>query len=240
MPFTPHVRSVLLLVPALCVGVTGASWAQAPAAGSSSPSFVVAPFETDRTGWMPPPRLGDTLAELLTSQLTSDPHVHVVDASWLPASAAPSGSANGFFERALQGGVDYVVLGAVTRLSMERHASSRAGFLPVPVAAGLVRKQKTETVIGLSIRVVDTRTGRIVGTASAQGGGEHQKTSGGGLTLIGKLPIIGGSRSSASGVQDRLIDEAVQEAIGSAAVDLAALLRRVGAAAEPVSDAALP
>ena len=33
------------------------------------PAFVVAPFDTDRTGWMPPPRLGETLAERAASLL---------------------------------------------------------------------------------------------------------------------------------------------------------------------------
>ena len=84
------------------------------------PSFLVAPFDTDRTGWMPPPRLGDTLAELLTARLVSEHGLRAIDPEWLPAAS------DSILKRAAQGGVDYVVLGSVTRLSIERHSTSRA------------------------------------------------------------------------------------------------------------------
>jgi curli biogenesis system outer membrane secretion channel CsgG len=98
----------------------------------------------------------------------------------------------------------------------------------VPIVGGLVRKQTTETVIGLSVRVIDARTGEIVSAATAEGGGVQRKTSGGGLALVGKVPLIGGSRSSATGIQDRLLDEAVQQAIGAAAAEIAAIVRPHG------------
>ena len=212
----------LIHIPAILLAASLA-WAQTPNPAQPAPTFVVAPFDTDRTGWMPPPRLGETLAELLTAELTSGRGVRVIDRSWLPASPShPNQTSEGLFERVTGRGVDYVVLGSVTRLSIERHSSSRAGLLPIPVAAGLVRKQKTETVIGLSVRVVDVRTGEVVATATSQGGGMQQKTSGGGLTVIGKLPLVGGIRSSATGFQDRLLDEAVHAAIGEAAAEIAA------------------
>ena len=207
-----------------------ASLTSAQTAGELQPplAFVVAPFDTDRTGWMPPPRLGETLAELLSARLTSG-GVRVIDQAWLPwTTTGASPTAEGLFERVAGRGVDYVVFGSVTRLSIERSSSSRAGLLPVPIAAGLIRKQKTKTVVGLIIRIVDVRTGEIVGSATSQGGGQHQSTSGGGLTVISKLPLVGGSRSSATGVQDRLLDDAVREAIDVAAVEITAVAQRVG------------
>jgi curli biogenesis system outer membrane secretion channel CsgG len=192
---------------------------------------------------MPPPRFGDTLAELLTAHLTSA-GARVIDRRWLTASSPSSGAAaDGLFERVARRGVDYIVLGSVTRLSLERHATSRAGLLPVPIVGGLVRKQTTETVIGLSVRVIDARTGEIVSAATAEGGGVQRKTSGGGLALVGKVPLIGGSRSSATGIQDRLLDEAVQQAIEAAAGEIAAVVRpagrddRVGAKDAPALEA---
>jgi curli biogenesis system outer membrane secretion channel CsgG len=192
------------------------------------PAFVVAPFDTDRTGWMPPPRLGETLAELLTARLTTE-GVRVIDRSWLPEATGGAGrAADGLFERVAGRGVHYAVLGSVTRLSIERRSSSRAGLLPMPVAAGLIRKQKTETIVGLNVRVVDLRTGEVVGSATSQGGGQHQSTSGGGLAVFSKLPLVGGSRSSVTGIQDRLLDDAVQEAMEVAAAEIVAVAQRVG------------
>jgi curli biogenesis system outer membrane secretion channel CsgG len=229
-----------IAIPAIIgLAAATAAAAQTPSATHPQATFIVAPFETNRTGWMPPPRLGETLAELLAAQLVSGAGVRVIDRGWLPASPSGTPETTGrVFERASNGGVDYVVIGSVTRLSIERRSSSRAGLLPVPVAGGLVRTQKTETVLGLTVRVVDVRTGQIVGTATAQGGGTHQKTSGGGLAVIGKLPLIGGGGSSATGFQDRLLDEAVREALGSVAAEIAAVALKLDRAVRPSAEVA--
>ncbi len=201
------------------LAVASLASAQTTNSTQQAASVLVAPFDTDRTGWMPPPRLGETLAELLTARLVSEHGLRAIDRAWLPESP------DSVLERAAQRGVDYVVLGAVTRLSIERHSTSRAAFLPVPAGAGLVRRQKTATALGLSVRVVDVRTGEVVATAVSEGDGSQQQTSGGGLVLVGKLPLVGGSRSSATGVQDRLLDHAVQQAIDAAAQEIAQSLR---------------
>ena len=212
-----------------------ASFTSAQTADESQPppAFVVAPFDTDRTGWMPPPRLGETLAELLTARLTTD-GVRVIDRSWLPEATGGAGpAAESLFERVAGRGIDYVVFGSVTRLSIERSSSSRAGLLPVPVAAGLIRKQKTETIVSLNVRVVEVRTGEVVGSATSQGGGQHRNTSGGGLAVLSGLPLVGGSRSSVTGTQDRLLDDAVQGAMEEAAAAIVAVAQRVGAKPQP-------
>lgn len=232
MPLTFSTRLRATLTGALLL-VASFTSAQTADESQPPPAFVVAPFDTDRTGWMPPPRLGETLAELLTARLTTD-GVRVIDRSWLPEVATGSApTADGLFERVAGRGVDYVVLGSVTRLSIERSSSSRAGLLPVPIAAGLIRKQKTETVVGLNVRIVDVRTGEVVGSATSQGGGQHQSTSGGGLAVVSKLPLVGGSRSSVTGIQDRLLNDAVQEAMEMAAIEIVAVAQRVGRKAEP-------
>jgi curli biogenesis system outer membrane secretion channel CsgG len=234
-------RASRIVMPAAACLVLASGAAAQPSPAARPPStFIVAPFDTSRTGWMPPPRLGETLAELLAAHLATGGDVRVIDPVWLPASSGPTADTTArVFERAQHAGVDYVVLGSVTRLSIERQSSSRAGLLPVPIAGGLVRKQKTETVLGLTARVVDVRTGQIVGSATSQGGGTHQNTSGGGLAVIGKLPLLGGGGSSATGFQDRLLDEAVQEAIAVVAGEITAVALRLGRDAG-TADVALP
>jgi len=68
----------------------------------------------------------------------------------------------------------------------------------------------------------------VVGSATSQGGGQHQSTSGGGLAVFSKLPLVGGSRSSVTGIQDRLLDDAVLGAMEMAAVEIVAVAQRVG------------
>jgi hypothetical protein len=82
-----------------------------------------------RTGWMPPPRLGETLAELLTARLTAD-DARVIDRSWLPEAKS---------------------------------------------------------------------------------------------AVFSRLPLVGGSRSSVTGIQDRLLDDAVQVAMEVAAAEMVAV-----------------
>lgn len=164
------------------------------------PSVTVQEFDTDRTGWMPPPHFGVTVADLLTDRLMASGTLRVIDR-----------------ERRASGDVDYVVAGAVTRLSIEKRSSTGAGLLPLPIAGGLLRKSTTMTVIGLTIRVINARTGEVVATAMAESGASDKITGGGGIALVGKVPVIAGKSASATGVYDRLLDAAVQDAVTAAA-----------------------
>ena len=197
-----------------------------------APSFVVAAFETDRTGWMPPPRFGETLSELLTARLSSE-GVRVMDRGWLAGSSS-SESPDNTLARLAGSGVDYIVLGSVTRLSLERHSSSGLGILPTPIVGGLVRRSKTETGISLTVRVVNARTGEILRSVTAEGSSDRKQTSGGGLALVGKVPVLGGRRSTATGLHDRLLEEALEQALEVAAAGIvaAAGVGRTSAAAE--------
>ena len=190
------------------------------------PTLTVADFETDRTGWMPPPRLGTTLAEQLTDRLVTAGAYRVMDRAWL---ASPTGE-SGFIplpvliERAQSNGVDYLVVGSVTRLSIEKNSSTRGGIVPIPFVGGMFNKKKTESVIGLTIRLIDVRTGEVLATSVAQGDAMHQTKSGGGIAFVGHVPIVAGAGggSSTTGYLDRLLDVAVQEAVTAAAARLVA------------------
>jgi curli biogenesis system outer membrane secretion channel CsgG len=200
-------------------------------AASFRPTLTVADFETDRTGWMPPPRLGTTLAEHLTDRLVAAGAYRVMDRAWLASATGESGVVPlpVLIERALQSGVDYLVIGSVTRLSIEKNSSTRGGIVPIPFVGGLFKKKKTESVIGLTIRLVDVRTGEVVATSAAQGDAMHQTKGGGGIAIVGHVPIVAGAggSSSTTGYLDRLLDTAVQEAVTAAAARLVAAAPRL-------------
>jgi curli biogenesis system outer membrane secretion channel CsgG len=193
--------------------------ARAQEAAPTRPTLTVADFVTDRTGWMPPPHFGETLAELLTGRLVAGGQFRTVDREWLRSTAASDRSRTPFAElldRAMSAGVDYLVAGSVTRLSIERHSSTGVGLLPV-VGGGFVRRNQTESVIGLTIRLIDVRTGEVVAATTVERGATQEARAGGGVAVIGPVPILGGGGSSAIGFQDRLLDEALQEAVTVAA-----------------------
>jgi curli biogenesis system outer membrane secretion channel CsgG len=189
------------------------------------PSLTVAEFQTDRTGWMPPPHLGETLAELLTDRLVTSGQYRITDRVWLLSESDPRrGTSFGspfdrLRERAASAGVDYVVAGAVTRFSTEKRQRTGGGLLPVPIVGGLLKRSRIESVIGLTLRVIAVRTGEVVATATADSAASQTSTKGGGLAVIGgvPIPVVVAGGSSVTGFQDRLLDEAVQRAITSAA-----------------------
>ena len=201
-----------------------AARAQDASPPSPRPTVTVVDFETDRTGWMPPPRLGSTLAEQLTDRLVTAGAYRVIDRTWLTSSAPGAVALPVLVERAQSHGVDYLVVGSVTRLSIEKQSSTRGGIVPIPLVGGLVNKKKTESVIGLTIRVIDVRTGEVMATSVAQGDAAHQTKSGGGIAIVGHVPIVGGAGggSSTTGYLDRLLDTAVRQAVSTAAAQLVA------------------
>jgi curli biogenesis system outer membrane secretion channel CsgG len=186
---------------------------------SQRPTVVVADLDTDRTGWVPPPRLGATLAELLTDRLVSSGQYRLLDRETVAAVAGRGPMPFAVLrDRAAAAGGNYLIVGAVTRFSTERQRKTGVGLLPVPVVGGLVRKNKVEFVIGLTLRVIDVRTGEVVATATTEGGAATQNSSSGGIAVVGlPVPIAGGGGSSTTGAQDRLLDTAIVQAIDAAA-----------------------
>jgi curli biogenesis system outer membrane secretion channel CsgG len=213
-----HVVTAGLLLGLLPTG----AYAQDAEPAVQKPTVVVLAFDTERTGWMPPPGFGETVAELLTDRLITAGAFRVVD----PRTMAPELDDRGRLplaiirDRVANAGVQFLVVGAVTRLSVERRSSTGGGILPIPFAGGLVRKHKTESIIGLTLRVIDLQSGEIVVTATAEGDGSMSRTSGGGVALIGPVPVLGAKGSSATGILDGLLATAVQEAVVSVAQQL--------------------
>ena len=198
---------------------------------ASRPTVTVASFETDRTGWMPPPHLGDTLAELLTDRLVSAGAFRMVDRQWLVSASSSDGIGRvpfaAMLDRASTAGVEYLIAGSVTRLSIEKKSSTTGGVVPIPVIGGLFRKSKTESVIGLVIRVINVRTGEVLATSTAQSGASLESKSGGGILVIAHVPLVAGHGTSRDGYQDRLLDQSMQQAITAAADKLVAAAPRM-------------
>jgi curli biogenesis system outer membrane secretion channel CsgG len=118
-------------------------------------------------------------------------------------------------ESARAAGVDYLVAGSITRFTSERRRRGTGAGLIVPLIAG-VRRQKTELVVGILVRIIDVRNGEIVTTASSHGTSDRKQVRVGALGLF----VHGGggiySRESLDS-RDAQLDEAIRAAVAMAA-----------------------
>ena len=223
----PLLAAALVAVPAQAQDVRPAS----------RPTIAVVAFDTTRTGFMPPPGFGETVADLLTDRLVSGGAFRIIDTSLvvLPGDDVGRMPAAMMMERAAGAGVHSLVLGAVTRLSMEHRTSTGGGVVPIPIVGGLIRKKKTDSILGLTIRMVDTRTGEIITTTTVEGNSSGNTSSSGGVAGFVHLPFAAGKSSSATGIQDGLLANAVGEAVAAVAEHLKAAAPRLTQAV-PVPD----
>jgi curli biogenesis system outer membrane secretion channel CsgG len=112
-------------------------------------------------------------------------------------------------------GVDYLVLGSMTRFSTEERRRTIGGGFVVPLLAG-VGGRKTDLVVGLTVRLVDVRSGEVATTATAQGVATRRNVSAGGVGVFAR-PGGGVYSRSYAGSKDALLDEAMQRAVATAA-----------------------
>jgi curli biogenesis system outer membrane secretion channel CsgG len=208
-----HYVRIALATIALLTATASMVEAQVP----KRPTISIVAFDTERTGWMPPPGFGDTVADLLADRLVTHGGFRVMDREWLAGASQPGQRApmEAIRDAAQQAGIEFLVVGAVTRFSHEE-SKSRGGLLAIPLAIGGVGKNKKESTIDLTIRVIDVRTGEIVATATASASAARQKTSGGGGALIHGIPVIAGVSRTATGIKDALVNEALLEAVTDA------------------------
>jgi curli biogenesis system outer membrane secretion channel CsgG len=88
---------------------------------------------------------------------------------------------------------------------------------------------RTESVIGLTIRVIDVRSGEVVATATTEGVASRRNVSLGAVGLLARGPGGFGFSSGASGSREALLDEAMQDAVYEAAVSLVKSVPRLRA-----------
>jgi len=210
---------ISLITLAFAVVVLGAGAAAAQEAPTVRPTLAVAAFETDRTGWMPPPHFGETVADLLASRLVDLGAYRVFDRGMLPESGpGRRPSLDAIRELARQSGVDFVVLGAVTRFASEKK-NSRGGLIGIPFIGG-GGKSSQESSVGLTLRIVSVRTGEIVTTATTLGSASKSSRTVGAGAVVHGLPVGGLFTSGSTGSLDRLVGEALLDAIEEAAAAL--------------------
>jgi curli biogenesis system outer membrane secretion channel CsgG len=186
------------------------------------PTLAIVEFEAKPGGSiLPPPHLGKTLADLLMDRLVASGAYRVVDARWLPPVVdGPAGhdSLHALRAQLQAAGVDYVVLGSMTRFTTEDRRRVYGGAVIIPALAA-VRKNRFELAVGITVRMVDVRSGEVATTATAQSTSERRKLGVGGAAFFAHGG--GGGFSSSNGnSRDAMLDEAVRKAVVTAAQGL--------------------
>jgi curli biogenesis system outer membrane secretion channel CsgG len=190
--------------------------------------MAIAPFDTDRTGWVPPPRFGETVSDLLANRLVDLGAFRIFDSGLLPESDVRGrrASLDAIRELASQAGVDYVILGAVTRFGNEKN-HNRGGLLGIPFLGG-AGKNSQESSVGLTLRVVNVRTGEVVTSTMSTGTATKKTRTIAGGALIHGVPVGGLFSSGGTGALDRLVAEALVQAVDNAATALAKAAGKIG------------
>src|ERR1039457_6036796 len=99
-------RHALIVTSALLIA--SAARAQAPdPVPAARPLMTIANMDTNRTGWVPPPGLGSTLAELLTDRLVASGRFRIVDRTAIVDDGAAAIPLAVLRDRAREAGVAY-------------------------------------------------------------------------------------------------------------------------------------
>lgn len=189
---------------------------------AGKPAIAIADIDVRPGGWtLPPPEIGAAIAELLLAEFVPSGQFRVYDGQWLVPEG--EGGARLSVERlrasALASRVDYVLLGTVTQFATERSSRRGGGILPARLfIAGALTRRRVTTSIGVTIKLVDVKTGEITATAVANGRGRRTTRRFGVLGALG-LPFGAGGGSSSS-ARDAMLGEAIGEAVHHAALDL--------------------
>jgi curli biogenesis system outer membrane secretion channel CsgG len=191
----------------------------------TAPVVSVIPFDATRTEWLPPPGLGTTAADLLAARLVDSGRYRVLDAGYLAigsddAARQPLGRIT---RLAAAAHVDYVIVGVIDRLSHEQKKKHFGGILlpilfathGIPFAGGL-GKTETDTVLSVTVRVIDVNDGEIVRAATGNGLASRTDRSIGGLGSA----LAGGYGQSSLNSKTVMIDDALRAAIQHAADSL--------------------
>jgi curli biogenesis system outer membrane secretion channel CsgG len=225
----------LTIASASLLTLTTAQPSTAQASPVSLPTLAIVDFETTPAGSIiPPPHLGGAIADLMLDRLVASGSYRVLDARWLPGSTAGATSRAGIEALRLKlqdAGVDYVILGSMTRFTMEeQHRTLGAGAF-IPVLGGLKRR-KSDLAVAITVRVVDVRTGEVATTATSQGVAGRKHLALGLAALVTRGGAGGYSRSS-SGSRDAMLDEAVRRAVATAAQGIVNAATRLARYSQP-------
>ena len=196
----------------LATGVAGAA--------QDRPQLAVVAFDITPGGWtVPPPHVGATVAELMLDRLMASGAFQIVDGQWLEPEGQGSrdrAAMARLLSSAEESGVDFVLLGSVTRFTTEkRHRGLGGAAFRLPLIGG-GRRDRQELVVSLAVRIVEVRTGRVVASAVGQGSSSRSNLVIGGLGLF-RRGGAGGYSAGSSGARDTLLAEAIQRSVAEAA-----------------------
>lgn len=213
------------LIGLLIVGTLRVTFAAAAIAqdAEARPSVAIADVAVTPGGWvLPPPQISSTIIELMTNELVTSQRFHVYDGQWL-VPEAEIGRANLARLRAAaaERHVDYVVVGSLTAFSSEQKGRKLGGFFPRPFFAGGFSRNQAQLHVGLTLRIVDVRTGEIFSSVRGDGIGVRRSTGVGGLGVVHGLPVGAlVSAARASHARDAMLDEALKQAVHNASLAL--------------------
>ncbi len=220
-------RNAIAAVLVALIRVTVATVATAQEA-AARPNVAIADVAVSPGGWtLPPPQMGETIVELLVGELVGSERFHVYDGQWLVPHQEAGGHVDVAHLRAAAADrrLDYVVLGTVTAFSMVQSRNHAGGVLPLPSAGAVsgISINRSQLAVAVSFRIVDVRTGEIVTTAWGQGTGSRKS---GGAALLGllrclPLPFALAGAHTVTNARDKMLDEALHQAVHNAALALA-------------------
>ena len=190
------------------------------------PTVAVADVAISPGGWtLPPPQLSSAIIEMMVGELVASQRFHVYDGQWLVPESEAGTLPN--LERlrgaATERGVDYIVVGSLTAFSTENKKKRFGGILPTPFFIGGVSRQQAQLRVELAFRIVHVRTGEIVATASGEGLGVRRAVGVAAGGVVGRalpLPVGAFSMARLPSARDAMLDEAVKQAVRSAAASL--------------------
>jgi curli biogenesis system outer membrane secretion channel CsgG len=207
------------------------------AAAAQEPKVAIVAFDAAPGGWtVPPPRIGETVAELMLDQLIAAGSYQIVDGQWLEPAGQGSRDEEAMARlmgNARAAGVEFVLLGSITRFSTEkRHRSFGAAAFFIPLLGG-ARREKQEMVVSVMARIVEVRTGRVVASATGDGTSSRTSRGGGGMAPFSRGGA-GGFSSGSSAAREALLGEAIRSAVGQVATRLMTRAPSLAAHVSPV------
>jgi curli biogenesis system outer membrane secretion channel CsgG len=216
------------LVGALLVGVIRVSVGTGAMAqdASARPAVAIVDVAITPGGWtLPPPQLSGTIVEMMMGELVASQRFHVYDGQWLVPESEAGGPVN--LERlrtaAVERRLDYVVVGTLTAFSTENTSRRFGGVIPTPFFLAGVSRQQAQLRVEISFRIVDVRSGEVVASATGQGMGIRRATGVAAGGIVGRampLPVGAFAAARLPSARDAMLDEAVKQAVRSAAAAL--------------------
>lgn len=114
-------------------------------------------------------------------------------------------------------GAEYVLLGSITRFGRDdaRKGVNVGGFLGRWVPTGDLRigEGEAKAVVGLTLKLVNARTGEIITPAEAVGNSKRKSKSLGGLASLGGKSLWGQTEMTAENFGQTILGEAAAEAV---------------------------